>query len=121
MLDASMALRGACSHQCVEFVDEQNDLPLASVISFKRLSAGLQNSPRNFAPATNAARSKATRRLVFNTSGTSRKRFVAPKPSTSRFFPTQARDQQRVVFSCARAKSASTANFFVTYDYGVEL
>src|SRR6266581_1533948 len=72
MLEASIAPSAApaptsvCSSSMNRMI-----CPSASVISFRTAFSRSSNSPRYFAPATSAARSSATMRLVFRTSGTS--------------------------------------------------
>ena len=82
--------------------------PSASVISFRTAFRRSSNSPRYFAPATRAARSKATRRLVFSTSGTSPETIRWAKPSTMAVFPTPGSPISTGLFFVRRAKICIT-------------
>ena len=65
------AFRRARADDRVQFVDEQNDLALRSVTSFRNAFSRSSNSPRYFAPAIIEPISIATSRLFFSDSGTS--------------------------------------------------
>ena len=109
MLEASIAPSAApaptnvCSSSINRII-----CPWASVISFSTAFRRSSNSPRNFAPATSAARSKATRRLVFNTSGTSPETMRCAKPSTIAVFPTPGSPISTGLFFVRRARICIT-------------
>src|SRR6266436_2662052 len=109
MLDASMAPSAApaptsvCSSSMNRMI-----CPSASVISFSTAFRRSSNSPRYFAPATSAARSSATRRLVFKTSGTSPAMMRCASPSTMAVFPTPGSPISTGLFLVRRARICIT-------------
>ena len=62
--------------------------PSESLISLSTAFRRSSNSPRNFAPATNAPRSSATTRFSFSPSGTSPRTMRCASPSTMAVLPT---------------------------------
>src|SRR5579859_5954523 len=82
--------------------------PSASVISFNTAFKRSSNSPRNFAPATSAARSSATSRLVFSTSGTSPETMRCARPSTMAVLPTPGSPISTGLFFVRRARICIT-------------
>src|SRR5713101_5202138 len=77
-------------------------------ISFSTAFRRSSNSPRNFAPATNAAKSRATSRLVFNTSGTSPETMRCAKPSAIAVLPTPGSPIRTGLFLVRRARICIT-------------
>ncbi len=77
-------------------------------ISFSTAFSRSSNSPRNFAPATRAARSSATSRLVFNTSGTSPETMRCAKPSAIAVLPTPGSPIRTGLFFVRRARICIT-------------
>src|ERR1700733_5212534 len=90
--------------------------PSDSVTSFSTALRRSSNSPRYLAPATRAARSRATMRFGFRTSGTSPAIILCARPSTIAVLPTPGSPISTGLFFVRRA-----ANFLVAADDRVEL
>ncbi len=82
--------------------------PSASVISFKTAFRRSSNSPRYFAPATSAARSSATMRFGFSTSGASPATIRCANPSTIAVLPTPGSPMSTGLFFVRRARICIT-------------
>src|SRR6266404_4901812 len=82
--------------------------PSASETSFSTAFRRSSNSPRNFAPATSAAKSSATIFFVFNTSGTSPDTIRCASPSTIAVFPTPGSPISTGLFFVRRANICIT-------------
>ena len=82
--------------------------PSACDISFSTAFSRSSNSPRNFAPATSAAKSSATSRFVFSTSGTSPEIIRCASPSAIAVLPTPGSPISTGLFFVRRARICIT-------------
>ncbi len=82
--------------------------PSDSVISFSTAFKRSSNSPRYFAPATSAARSRAITRFGRSTSGTSPATMRCARPSTTAVFPTPGSPISTGLFFVRRARICIT-------------
>jgi len=99
--------RRARAHQRVQFVDEQDDPPLARRDLLEERLQPLLEFPRNFAPAIIALKSIATSFLFFKDSGTSRSRSAAPVP---RQWPSCPRPVRRSAPGCSSSGASTPAS-----------
>ena len=82
--------------------------PAAASISFSTALRRSSNSPRNFAPATNAPRSSETTRLFLSDSGTSPRTIRCAIPSTMAVLPTPGSPMSTGLFFVRRESTWST-------------
>src|SRR5579884_3241603 len=82
--------------------------PSDSTISRRTALSRSSNSPRYLVPATRAARSSCTSRLVFSTSGTSPATMRWASPSTMAVFPTPGSPMSTGLFLVRRARICMT-------------
>ena len=83
------AFRGACADDVVQLVNEEQN-PAFGAASLRTALSRSSNSPRYFAPATSAPRSRAKTVLSRRPSGTSPLLIRCASPSTIAVFPTPA-------------------------------
>ncbi len=79
--------------------------PSAAVISFRTAFSRSSNSPRYFAPAMSAPRSRASTRFSFNPSGTSPVTTRWASPSTIAVFPTPGSPMRTGLFFVRRERT----------------
>ena len=96
--------------------------PSDSVTSFSTAFRRSSNSPRYFAPATSAARSSATIRFGFSTSGTSPRNDSLRQPfDDRRLADAGLADQHGIIFCAPRENLHDAADFLVAADHRIEL
>ena len=83
-------------------------LPSESVTSFRTAFRRSSNSPRYFAPATSAPRSRATTRFSFRPSGTSPRTIRCARPSTIAVLPTPGSPMRTGLFFVRRLSTWMT-------------
>ena len=116
------AFRRAGAHDCMQLIDEQQNLPFGACISLRTAFNRSSNSPRNFAPATSDPMSSAMTFLVFSPSGTSPLTMRMRQPfDNGGFSDARFTDEHRIVLGSAGQDLNHTPDFFVATDDGIQL